>query len=385
MSQALVEARVLLRDGMSNEANVLIDGGLITAVGSDASPPRGAEVVHCAGRTVLPGLIDAHVHVGTAGGGPRGSHDAEVTLRGVHNLGQLLRAGVTTARDVGCRSGITPALARAVRNGTIAGPELFVANQIVCTTGGHGSEFGAGFEVDGPDGMRRAVRAQAAAGADLVKVAVNATRGVEMTDEELSALVEEAHRRSLRVACHASTTEAVSLALRCGVDTIEHGNGVTPELARAMSKAGTVLVPTAHVFLELRRRIESGTAGVPGELVELVEPAVARRLKDHRTTFHAAIEAGIFMAVGTDSTPGMPVTAIVDELHALVGYGLSAHDALRAATEGSARAIGLADRGAVEPGLRADLVVVNGDPLADLDALRTPQLVLKGGHVVHRS
>jgi imidazolonepropionase-like amidohydrolase len=361
-------------------ADVLNRDDKVAACGTDLDAAPAGDVVDCAGMTVLPGLIDVHVHGSVAGPAPSPVEPAAAAVRAVQNLRELAFSGVTTVRDLGGIANVMPAVAAGLAHAGSEAPSMVVANQIICATGGHGSEMGAGFEADGADGMRRAVRTQIKAGATVIKVAINAKRGVEVTDLELEAVVDEAHRHGLRVACHASTTDAVAVAVRAGVDTVEHGNGMTPADARAMAASGAVLVPTAYVFLELSRRLSEGElTGLPPALVQLLDGVLEQRIRDHASAMAAALAAGTRIALGTDSTRGMAATTAVDELTALVRYGLSRHDALVAATEGGAAALGLVDRGTLRPGSRADLLVVDGDPLAGFDCLRQPHRVVIGG------
>jgi imidazolonepropionase-like amidohydrolase len=376
---------LLLRGGLVFDGHdlpgvrdVLVRDGLVFGLG-DGLDAAGAEVVDCAGTTVLPGLVDAHVHLAWAGVEPPPVSVEESLARARRNAAALLAAGVTTVRDVGGPL--------AVLTSSLGGPEVLHCGEILCAPKGHGTEIPLAVpiarECDGPEAYDVAVREQLAAGATAVKVTLNGASGqVELTAEELRAVVEAAHDWGARVAAHASVREAVALAVDCGVDSIEHGNGLDARLAEAMRDKGIALVPTVAIFEEIRAQLASDDTFLPHEQVAAHRCAAEQRVAEHGPSLVAARDAGVRVALGTDRVPGGQVVAVVEELHALVRQGFSVIAALRAATSSAAAVLGLDDRGAIRPGLRADLVVADGDVTADLDALRTPRLVLQGGRRV---
>jgi imidazolonepropionase-like amidohydrolase len=376
---------LLLRGGLVFDGHdlpgvrdVLVRDGLVFGLG-DGLDAAGAEVVDCAGTTVLPGLVDAHVHLAWAGVEPPPVSVEESLARARRNAAALLAAGVTTVRDVGGPL--------AVLTSSLGGPEVLHCGEILCAPKGHGTEIPLAVpiarECDGPEAYDVAVREQLAAGATAVKVTLNGASGqVELTAEELRAVVEAAHDWGARVAAHASVREAVALAVDCGVDSIEHGNGLDSGLAEAMRDKGIALVPTVAIFEEIRAQLASDDTFLPHEQVAAHRCAAEQRVAEHGPSLVAARDAGVRVALGTDRVPGGQVVAVVEELHALVRQGFSVIAALRAATSSAAAVLGLDDRGAIRPGLRADLVVADGDVTADLDALRTPRLVLQGGRRV---
>lgn len=392
-------------DSVVPGAAVLLDGARIERIGRASEPaPGGAEVVDLEGRTLLPGLIDAHAHV--VGRAPIPAPGAEPLLAGTSahllaaDLREALRRGFTTMRDVGSYGDQVFEARQAMRYGAFAGPRLLTCGRIVAATSPGGRFFdGMYAEADGPDAMRAATRAQLRRGADYVKVMATGARSVELEDpdpaqttpEELAAIVEEAHRLGYRVAAHAEGLAGTELAIRSGVDTIEHGMYLhrRPDLLDEMAAAGQTLVPTLSCYYgvaglgeaigtQLGGRAVERSVGAPGgapgdghghapwtpPLVSLAE----HNLAEAATTLVAARDAGVPIALGHDWNP---IYGAALELARLVHHGLSPAQALRAATACAAEALGLGDRiGTVEAGKLADLVVTDGDPLEDPGLLR---------------
>jgi len=374
-----------------------ISDGRIAEVGPVAGdpPPR---VVDVGGRTILPGLIDAHVHLSSdvdrsPGFGPPAQLKGEDPRP--HELGwfvlantarAVLHAGITTVRDVGSYDDEAIVLRRAVELGLVEGPRILSCGRIISATAPGGALFGTMYrEADGPDEMRKAVREQIRRGADYVKLMATGARSVvredpepaQMTREEIRAVVDEAHRMGLRVAAHAEGLDGARLAVEEGVDTIEHGLSLhrAPELLERMAESGIVLVPTLTTFHDLAERFASDFAPV------LVEQAKRQQDEAYRTLV-AAREAGVTLAMGFDSGPP---GANALELVRMVEGGLSPHEGILAATQGSARALGFEEVGSLEPRMLADIVVIEGDPLADVRLLTQPErvwLVLKDGRPV---
>jgi imidazolonepropionase-like amidohydrolase len=375
----LTNARLFTGTDVREAAGVLIEDGRIARVGaaSDATPER-ARAVDVGGRLLMPGLIDAHVHVKAHL--PVPDPGAEPLLPGVAahfvaaSLRTMLRMGITTVRDVGSYGDEVVEARQAMRHGAFRGPRLLTCGRIVSATA-PGGRFFAGMyrEADGCDDVRRAVREQLRRGADFVKVMTTGARSVELEDpdpaqltpEEIATLVEESHRMGYRVAAHAEGIDGTELAIEHGIDTIEHGMYLhrRPELLARMAETGQVLVPTLSCFYGVAG-VDDPPASPPAEtwsplLVELAE----RNLEEADLTLRAARAAGVRIAMGFDWAP-LGENAI--ELVRMVRHGLTAREALTAATATSAAALGLAEHvGTVEPGKLADLVVVDGDPLDD--------------------
>ena len=381
---------------------MVIDGDRIAAAGprQATSWPADAIVMDLGGRTVLPGLIDAHDHLASHGYGlaTRWGLDEPAStahLRTARVLADTLAMGYTTVRDAG---GLDAGFKVAIEQGLIPGPRLVLALQIISPTGGIGdraSPSGHGccgaFDpllpesvANGPDQVRDVVRTMARAGADVIKTATtggaSSRPGHGPTDaafsrEEMLALVAESHALGRRVMCHALGGPGLRTAVLAGVDSIEHGSYLDeePELMAQMAERGVFLVPTLTVYVYHR---ESASAHVRARALALYEHHVA--------TIRRALELGVPIAAGTDAGGhGHPKNAL--ELGYLVDAGLTPMQAVRAATQWAAQCLGL-DRelGTLEAGRLADLIVVDGNPLDDVKVLLEPQrieLVLKGGVV----
>jgi imidazolonepropionase-like amidohydrolase len=395
----LWNARVIDGTGAAprERAVVRIEAGRIYELGTaDGTPPPQA--IDLGGRTLLPGLIDAHAHVSSdtlrsPGFGPPPPLHGELPrprALGYFILAKaaraMLDAGVTTVRDVGSYDDEGIALREAVRLGIIDGPRIFCCGRIISATAPGGAIFKTMYrEADGPEDMRKAVREQLRRGADFIKLMATGARSVvaedpepaQMTAPEFRAIIDEAHRLGVRVAAHAEGLQGTRLAVEEGVDTIEHGLSLhrEPALLEAMAQRGIVLVPTLSTFHDLADRFTGDFAPA------LVEQA--KRQKDEAySTLVAARDAGVTLAMGHDSGP--PGDNAI-ELVRMVDGGLTPLEGIIAATRGSARAVGRDDLGTVTAGAIADLLVVDGDPLADIRVLNDHErlwLVLQGGRLV---
>src|ERR1700733_7617318 len=349
-------------------AAVRIADGRIASVesvdGSARPVPEGA--IDLEGRTLMPGLIDAHSHLSNA---------------------VFRTAGITSVRDGGAYDDEALALRDAVRLGIVPGPRILSCGRIISATAPGGAIFTTMYrEADGPDEMRKAGREQLRRGADYVKLMATGARSVlvedpepaQMTVAELAAIVDEAHRLGVRVAAHVEGLAGARLAVRERVDTIEHGLSLhrEPVLLAEMAERGIVLVPTLSTFHDLAERF---TDDFPRPLVEQAK----RQLDGAYKTLVAARASGVTLAMGHDSGP--PGDNAI-ELVRMVDGGLSPLEGICAATAGSATALGLsASVGTVPPGAVADLLVIDGDPLADVRVLRDPEriaMVVQGGKVV---
>jgi len=348
---------------------------------------RDADVLDLGGRHLLPGLIDMHVHLVWSGSpDPAAVVEREgeqlTTVRAVANAQAQVWAGVTTVRDLGGNADIAVTVASAVDKGVVEGPDIVAAGQTIIMTGGHDPFWG--LASDGVDAVVRSVRRQVSIGARVVKLA--ATGGVygrsegedvgqtELTLEELSAAVREAHRFGLKVAAHALGTEGIHNAVLAGVDTVEHGNFLTEEVVDLMRRHGTALCPTLAIY----RTIADGAAsGIPSYASDKAQSAAAA----HVESFAMARAAGIPIVAGTDAgSCSTPHPALIGELAVMCELGMPVVEALRAATCTAADVLGRAGRaGRVAPGLSADLLVVDRDPRDDLRALLDPFLVLRRG------
>jgi imidazolonepropionase-like amidohydrolase len=375
-----------------NGISVLVEDGRVARVAAGEAPaPDGAETIDRTGATLMPGLIDAHAHVGVAFRRPTVEHGAEPLLAGTPahflaaELRRALQMGITTMRDVGSYGDLVVEARQAMRYGAFQGPRLLTCGRIVSPTA-PGGRFFAGMyrEADGVDDVRRAVREQIRYGADFVKVMTTGARSVELEDphpaqltrEELLVLVEEAHRLGYRTCAHCEGLAGTELAIEAGVDTIEHGMYLNPrpDLLERMAANGQVLVPTLS-FLHYTAR--------EGEWTPLLTELGRHNVEQARLTVAAAHAAGVRLALGFDYEP---LHEAAHELVRMIEAGLPARDALVAATSGGEYALGIDDHvGTVAEGKGADLLAVDGDPLEDPGVLCDPariRLVLRGGETV---
>ncbi|WNV74215.1 amidohydrolase family protein [Geodermatophilus sp. DSM 44513] len=371
---------------------VVVEGRRIAWVGPEGSAPATApeSVVDGGGRTVLPGLINCHVHL-TADGAPdlvaQVASDTvpRATLRAAGSALAALRSGVTTVRDCGAADDVVVELAKAIDQGMVPGPRVQAAGRVITMTGGHGHFIGR--EADGPDEVRKATRAEIKAGAAVIKVMATGgvlTPGVSPTQtallpEELAVVAQEAHNSGRRVTTHAIGRAGIHNALLAGIDSVEHGFYLDDELLELAVAQGTFLVPT---MLAVDGIVRNGRAGgIPGWAVDKAEAEAAQQ----RKSFADAVSSGMRIAAGTDAgTPFNPHDDLAAELALMVRHGLTAMQALVAATSGAAENLGLAHEiGTLAVGRLADLVVVDGNPVEDVSATGRVALVVKDG-VVHR-
>jgi imidazolonepropionase-like amidohydrolase len=395
----LTNARVIDGTGRApmERASVQVEDGRIVEISHGSVSDDSA--IDIEGRTLMPGLVDAHAHLSSdisrsPGFGPPPALHGELPrprALGYFVLAKtarvLLGAGITTVRDVGSYDDEAIALREAVRLGIVEGPRILSCGRIISATAPGGAIFTTMYrEADGADDMRKAVREQLRRGADYVKLMATGARSVlaenpepaQMTATELAAIVDEAHRLGVRVAAHVEGLDGARLAVREGVDTIEHGLSLhrEPELLATMAERGIVLVPTLSTFHDLAERFTDDFAPA------LVEQA-KRQLEEAYATLVAAREAGVTLAMGHDSGP--PGDNAI-ELVRMVDGGLSPLEGVRAATLGSASALGLSSEvGTVTAGAVADLLVIDGDPLADVRMLCDPEriwMVVQGGQEV---
>jgi len=395
MKRLFQNARII--DGLGDVIEkgwVLVHQGLFQGTGHNdyEGDPAGIEVVDVGGKTILPGLIDCHVHLALDGSpDPIGKladiPDADAVLAMASFGMNTLRSGFTTVRDLGCKNFIDVSLRNAVDSGAIKGPRIACSGQMICITGGHGRNIGC--IADGEDAVRKAVRTQVGAGVDWIKLMATGgvlTRGgvpgmPHYNPAELRAGVEEAHKLHVRTAAHSQSVEGTRNALNAGIDTIEHGVGLDEELVEEMAKRGTFLVPTLSAPVNIMEKGEA--AGIPREFVEK-----SRRVFDeHVAGVQRAMRAGVKIAMGTDAgTPFNIHGENARELVLLREYGFSPYEAIQSATSWAAELLGMEEQiGAVSAGRTADFLLVDGNPLEDLSILMDSSrihAVYKGGRLV---
>lgn len=383
------------------QSNVVIHvrGGRIAEVGAGLAIPPGAQVYDFTGKTVLPGLIDAHTHIALHAG----DSDAQ-TLRetpeyravyATANAAKTLQGGITTIRDLGNEgSGFADiALRDAIEKGVVPGPRIVAAIRPVTATGAYGLVGYSPYlslpplseSADGPVEARKAVRKLVSAGADVIKIYMESfekrelrkdilTGAMNYSREELAAIVEEAHRAHIKVAAHTYSDEAARLAIDVGVDSVEHGLYLSEPTFQAMAQKGIYYVPTLLVYEQWRDNVIFAPVS-PERRAQL-----ANTVNLHIATFRRALKTPVKIAFGSD-TFELPGTN-AEELELLVKYGMTPEQALRAGTSSAADLLGLGNEiGSIEPGKAADIIAVDGDPFRDMRALRSVAFVMKGGQV----
>lgn len=371
---------------------VVVDAGKVSCVcpAAEVVVKNDDEVVDAAGKFVMPGMIDCHVHIHSSGDADTREENRESvplrTLRAAHYARLDLEAGFTTVRNMGSGSGIDMGLKQAMQMGLATGARVITCGSCITMTGGHG--WMGGLEVDGVDEARKAARQLLKQGVELVKIMATGgvmTPGVEpgspqLTEEEIRAAVEEAHKAGRKTATHAQGTEGIKNAVRAGIDSVEHGIFLDDEVIEMMKARGTALIPTLVAPYHI---VEGGlAAGIPAYAVEKANRIIA----DHHKSFKKALAAGVRIGVGTDA--GTPLNRHGDnslELQMLVENGMTPEQALLAATKVNSE---IADRanliGTLEAGKLADILVVDGNPLEDIKVLRNKEnikLVIKDGKV----
>jgi len=347
---------------------VLVDNGRIAAVAPAAEfSGFSGETVDTSGGTLMPGLIDCHVHLTMGGEGDPGTAQAklspaQITLKSLERAQTTLRAGIVAVRDCGGKDYIELSVRDAIKRGEFPGPTIRASGRIICMTGGHGNRTGR--VADGVDEVVKAVREQIHAGADVIKIMATGgvmTPGVDPEDahytrEEMAAGLAEAQRFRKRSASHAQGAEGILNAVLGGVSSIEHGIFMDDECLAAMLERGTFLVPT---LAAVRNIVGNRDKGIPAWAVEKAE----RVFEIHKVAFRRFYEAGGKIALGTDAgTPFNLHGENAQELQYMVESGMKPLDALRAGTSLAADLLDLPEYGAIRKGQIADLLLVDGNP-----------------------
>lgn len=399
----IVHAGRLITDASKPAAGpstiTIADGRIAAVTAGLAPPPAGARLVDLSSKTVLPGLIDMHVHLSGEPGGDYRDEAVEPdewwTLVGAKNARITALAGFTTVRDLGSPPLVGFALRRATASGTIPGPRIVSSGPAVSIIGGHGDVSGFRREViealgidntcTGPEQCAARVREFSRAGADLIKI--TATGGVlsqqarglgqHFTDAEMKSIVDTAHSLGLKVAAHAHSARGVEAAARAGVDSIEHGTFADSRAIAAMKASGSALVPTLMAFTGIRERLGKNV------YTPVVEAKVRETLSEVGKAARAARAAGVPVVFGTDAAV-FEHGRNAEELALLVELaGMSPAEAIQSATTGAARLLGMErEIGRIAPGFSADLIAVDGDPLRDVRTLEHVDYVMVRGKAI---
>ncbi|MFS0732006.1 amidohydrolase family protein [Microbacterium sp. 1P10UB] len=365
--------------------------GRIAAISEGPVDP-GAPATDLRGAYVAPGLINMHTHFslslpGAVGDEIEAMDAAGLALYMADGARRTLHNGITTVRCVAEKGHADFALRRAIETGRVEGPRILTAGRALACTGGHGSGSDDTMECDGADEFARGVRTQIKAGADLIKLMISGGIAGEhetittpqLTREEMAAAISTAHAWGRKVTAHAGPADVIAQAVLLGLDCVEHGYELTPEVCRLMAERGTALVPTLIVT---RAQAFFDELGVPAWMQERSLGAGDR----HRESYRAALEAGVEVLLGSDMPPFWPfegTVAAIRELEHMHADGLDAAATLRAATIAPARWLGIdADGGSLEAGKWADLIAMPENPLTDPSALRGIDLVMKDGIIV---
>ena len=395
MAIAFLNGNIFIGDGeILEKGSVLIDGDRIVKItNQDNIINQDNEKINIQGYTLFPGFIDCHVHFCLDGSvDPVSSLLKEnryiTAFKAAKFAKDTLMTGITTVRDMGGIDYIDLVVRDAIKNGLILGPRMLASGRLICMTGGHGWQIG-GREADGQDEVRRAVREQIKKGCDIIKLMATGgviTPGVDpgssqLTEDELHAGIEEAHKAGRKTAAHAQGEKGILNALKAGIDSIEHGFFLNEEAADLMNKKNIPLIPTLKPILDVMNN--AGKEGIPDFVIEKVnqiKPKMINSLK-------MAIETGLTIGMGTDA--GTPFNFHGENLNEIVflsKHGLSNSKALQSATLIAAKILGLDNIiGSIKEDKMADIIIIKGNPLENIKILNDRDsivFIMKSGNIV---
>ncbi|WP_313577789.1 metal-dependent hydrolase family protein [Lacrimispora sp.] len=392
----LIFKNINIFDGINNEwkknKTVLVDEGKIIVIkdACEKEDPIDGLVYDCNGLTMMPGLIDSHANIvglitAEQRYGITPKTIASSTLRGVMEGKNCIINGVTTIRvDTAGHHG-TYALRDAFDAGSFIGPHMIMPGRAICTTCGHGWNFGNHI-ADGPWEIRKAVREEIMAGADWIKLMITGGAGTstermedqQMCKEEIEAAIDEAHARGRKCFAHLTISKAINEAVDAGIDSVEHGILMDEPTAYHMAEMNTTLVPTLGVY---RRLVDRGEKGLVPDYMYKKSMAV---VEQHTQAFHFALKAGVNIVAGTDSGQDwFPLGfSLLKEMEIMNEEGLSNFETLKSATSNAADLLNLPNVGKIAEGYNADILIIQGNPLGNISEIRNMRYVLKDGEVV---
>ncbi|GHV33899.1 Xaa-Pro dipeptidase [Synergistales bacterium] len=392
--------RIVTGDGLTvlDNGAVYIAGEKITEIDELATLKAkypDSPVKEYKGASIMPGLIDMHVHVGywrSQIDAPT-YNDYKIAYFAADYLKKAFSKGVTTIRDLGSPKNLSVSINSAVKSGFLEVPRILPADAPLCFTGGH-SHMGNGWEVNGPWEIRAAIRDLIKRGAQWIKLMESHRSDTpEFTQEELDAAVDECHRVNKKTMVHAGTQPAIQMCIDAGFDTIEHATDLTADQAGQMAEKGIVWVPTIVAYTQTYKHIMNNLNNLNNEGID----AVTRRFIDQRAYFEKAAatykenfrklyETGVKIVTGTDLVYyKAPVTPVASEMKYMVEYGMPAIEAIRSATKTSAETLRIDDIGEIAVGNIADILIVTGNPVQDIDAVENVAEVYQSGKSVYRA